>query len=188
MFEKFGDYMFHLLFAPLKRVKRSVNQFYIFFKVAGKLFDQCKAEVFRLREEGCVLTCSDVMLPVHGQDRDMIRLDGESLEGYRNRLTMKGIIAEKAGTCEGIRSLAKAFGYENVEIVPSPDPGHWAEVAVRFVGGSIVLDDRDLLLYELNKIKPARTLLEHTKEQRYTSRIYVGTAYIIGKQITIRQG
>ena len=118
----------------------------------------------------------------------MIRLDGESLEGYRNRLMMKGIIAEKAGTCEGIRSLAKAFGYENVEIVPSPDPDHWAEVAVRFVGGSIVLDDRDLLLHELNKIKSARTLLEHTKEQRYTSRMYAGTAYIIGKQITIRQG
>lgn len=187
MFEKFGEYMFFLLFAPLKRVKKSANQFYIFFKVVGKLFDQCKRDVFRLREESSIMTCSDEMLPVHGQDRDMNRLSGESLEGYRTRLAMKGIIAEMAGTNEGIRYLARAFGYETVSIIPSPEPGHWAEADVRFIGGSIVLDDRELLLYELNKIKPARTLLSHTKEQRYFSRLYVGTAYIIGKQITIRQ-
>lgn len=188
MFEKFGDYMFHLLFAPLKRVRKSANQFYIFFKVIGRLFDQCKQDLFRLREESSVLTCSDAMLPVHGQDRDMVRLNGESLDGYRTRLAMKGIIAEKAGTNEGIRHLAKAFGYENVVIEPSEEPGRWAEATVRFIGGSIVLDDRALLLYELNKIKPARTLLDHTKEQRYPSRLFVGTGYAVGKQITIRQG
>ena len=51
MFEKFGEYMFFLLCAPLKKAKKTVNQFYIFFKVAGKLFDQCKLDLFRLREE-----------------------------------------------------------------------------------------------------------------------------------------
>ena len=188
MFEKFGEYMFFLLYAPLKRVKKTVNQFYIFFKVVGKLFDQCKAYLFRLRKESSVLTCSDVMLPVHGQDRDMARLAGETLENYRVRLSMKGIIAEMAGINEGIRYLAKAFGYENVEIEPSPVPGHWAEASVYFVGGNIVIDDRELLLQELNKIKPARTLLSLRKEQRYHSGLYVGSVYIIGKQITIRQG
>lgn len=188
MFEKFGEYMFFLLFAPLKRVQKALNQFYIFFKVTGKLFDQCKTDLFRMREECSVITCSDDMLPVHGQDRDMSRLTGETLENYRIRLAMKGIIAEKAGTNEGIRYLAKAFGYENVEIEPSPIPGHWAEATVYFVGGNIVIDDRDLLLHELNKIKPARTLLSLKKEQRYRSHLYVGTAYIVGKQMTIRQG
>lgn len=188
MFEKFGEYMFFLLYAPLKRVKKTVNQFYIFFKVVGKLFDQCKADLFRLREESSVLTCSDVMLPVHGQDRDMARLAGETLENYRVRLSMKGIIAEMAGINKGIFYLARAFGYENVEIEPSPLPGHWAEATVCFIGGNIVLDNRELLLQELNKIKPARTLLSLRKEQRYHSQLYFGSAYIIGKQITIRQG
>ena len=188
MFEKFGEYMFFLLCAPLKKAKKTVNQFYIFFKVAGKLFDQCKLDLFRLREESSVLTCSDAMLPVHGQDRDMARLAGDTLENYRTRLSMKGVIAEMAGINEGIRYLAKAFGYENVEIEPSPIPGHWAEASVYFVGGNIVIDDRELLLQELNKIKPARTLLSLRKEQRYYSRLYAGSVYIIGKQITIRQG
>ena len=41
-FDQFGDYMFDLLFAPLKRGKRAVNQFHIFFKVIGREFDDIK--------------------------------------------------------------------------------------------------------------------------------------------------
>ena len=32
-YNHFGEYMFDLLFAPLKKGKRAVNQFFIFFKV-----------------------------------------------------------------------------------------------------------------------------------------------------------
>lgn len=188
MFQNFGEYMFSLLFAPLKRVKKTANQFYIFFKVVGTHFDDLKKMAFRVREESSVITCSDEMLPVHGQDRDMPRLNGESLENYRTRLAMKGIIAQEAGTNKGIRYLARAFGYDSVEIDPAPKPERWAEATVRFVGGKIVLDDEALLLQELNKIKPARTLLSVAKEQRYSGTHYVGSAYIIGKQITISQG
>ena len=38
-FDTFGAYMFDLLFAPLKRGKRAANQFFIFFKVIGRIFD-----------------------------------------------------------------------------------------------------------------------------------------------------
>ena len=136
MFEKFGDYMFSLLFAPLKRVQKSANQFYIFFQVVGKLFDQCKQDVFRLREESAVLTCSDQLLPVHGQDRGMVRLQGETLEGYRTRLAMKGIVAETAGTNAGIRYLARSLGYDGVEIVKNPDPARWGRGFVARLSGS----------------------------------------------------
>lgn len=187
-FDRFGDYMFDLLFAPLKRGKKAVNQFYIFLKVVGRMFDGSKEEMLRAREESSVVSCSDVMLPIQGQDRDMVRLKGETLEGYRTRLAMKGVIAEKAGTSEGIRSLARAFGYDHVEIEKSPDPERWAEATVQFIGGKIVLDDEVLLLQELDKIKPARTLLTISKEQRYSASLYVGAAYIIGKHITFRQG
>lgn len=186
-FETFGDYMFYLLHAPLKRGRRAANQFSIFFRVLGRRFDACKQVIFRAREESAILTCSNIMLPVHGQDRDMPRLRGETLENYRTRLSMRGVIAEKAGTNEGIRYLAKSFGYENVDILPSDDPARWAEATVRFIGGNIVLDDRALLLQELNKIKPARTLLTLSKEQRYPTTVYVGTAYQVGKEMTLRQ-
>lgn len=180
--------MFDLLFAPLKRGRKAANQLYIFLKVIGQMFDGSKKDIFKAREESSVISCSDIMLPTHGRDRDMPRLKGETLENYRTRLAMKGIIAEKAGTNEGIRHLAKAFGYEQVEIQPFPKPDRWAEATVQFIGGKIVLDDRDLLMLELNKIKPARTLLTLSKEQRYKARLYLATGYIIGKEITMRQG
>ena len=88
-FGTFGEYMFDLLFAPLKRGKRAANQFYIFFKVVGRIFDGMKKDVFRVRSEANVASASPVMLPVHGQDRDMPRLEGEDVESYgaisRNR-------------------------------------------------------------------------------------------------------
>lgn len=183
----FGMYMFRLLFAPLKRGKAEANQLNIFFRVLGKQFDDVKAVLFRVRNESMVFTCDDRMLSVHGQDRGMERLRGETYENYRTRLALKGSIAEKAGTNEGIRYLAKAFGYDTVEIEPGAKPDHWAEATVRFIGGNIVLDDRDLLLSELNKIKPARTLLHLAKEQQYPGCLYYAAAREVGRQMTIRQ-
>ncbi len=35
-YDNFGDYMFDLLFAPLKKGKEAANQFRIFFRVIGR--------------------------------------------------------------------------------------------------------------------------------------------------------
>lgn len=188
MFETFGEYMFFLLNSPLKKAAKSINQWHMFFKVVGKLFDQTKQDIFRIREESMIVSASEKMLEQHGLDRGMVRLKGETVESYRTRLSMKNIIAEAAGTNEGIRYVAKGFGYDNVSIVPSSDPLKWSEVSVQFIGGKIVIDDRVLLLKELNKIKPASALLTVAKEQRFPANQYLGSAYIIGKQITLRQG
>ena len=93
-YDNFGDYMFDLLFAPLKKGKEVANQFRIFFRVIGKDFDDVKKAFFRVRDEANVVSASPVMLPVHGQDRDMPRLEGEDVEAYRTRLSMKGLISE----------------------------------------------------------------------------------------------
>ena len=69
-YDNFGDYMFDLLFAPLKKGKEAANQFRIFFRVIGKDFDDVKKAFFRVRDEANVVSASPVMLPVHGQDRD----------------------------------------------------------------------------------------------------------------------
>lgn len=184
----FGEYMFSLLFAPLKKVRDGTNQFRIFFRVIGRIMQSIKDDIMRVRAESSVATASPVMLPVHGQDRRMQRLAGETIEGYRNRLAAKGIIAQAAGTNTGIRYLARSFGYDNVEVNLFDDPDRWAEAEVRFIGGDVVLEDRELLLQELNKIKPARTILTFEKEQRYQSQLYFAGAFVVGKQITIRQG
>ena len=66
-FETFGEYMFDLLFAPLKKGRKTVNQLRIFFKVMGREFDDLKAAIFRVRSEANVASCSEVMLPCMGK-------------------------------------------------------------------------------------------------------------------------
>lgn len=46
-YDRFGEYMFDLLFAPLKKGKRTVNQLFIFFKVIGRVFDGLKEDALK---------------------------------------------------------------------------------------------------------------------------------------------
>ena len=155
-FDNFGEYMFDLLFGPLKKGKRAANQFFIFFKVIGRQFDDVKRAFFRVREESDVVSCSPVMLPVHGQDRDMPRLEGEDVEAYRTRLSMKGIISEWGGTRQGILYTLTSLGYEQSRIEPVvyDIPEKWAEFIVFLKGekqsGVINLDVIDK---EIRKVK-----------------------------------
>lgn len=132
--------MFDLLFAPLKQGKQAVNQFFIFFKVVGREFDDMKEILFRVRDEANVVSASPPMLAVHGQDRDMPRLSGEDDETYRMRLAMKGLISEWGGTIKGILYALAALGYQDCAIDPLvyTDPARWAEFLVSIRMG---LDD-----------------------------------------------
>lgn len=136
-FNNFGDYMFSLLFTPLRKGKQAANQFFIFFKIVGTLFDDCKQDIFRVREESMVISASETMLNEHGKDRKMPRLKNEDIETYRTRLSMKAITAEKAGTKEGIILAVKSLGYLSTTIIPyyEIDPLRWAEflVSIRLI-------------------------------------------------------
>lgn len=157
-FEKFGEYMFSLLFTPLRKGRKAANQFYIFFKVVGKLFDDSKQDIFRLRAESMVISASESMLTEHGKDRGMPRLKGEDVETYRTRLSMKAIIAEKAGTREGILLALKSLGYEDSYIEPfyKTDPERWAEFIVFLRGKNPSgVNDIRIIDTEIMKVKEA---------------------------------
>lgn len=133
MFEKFADYMFYLLNAPLKKHK-GTNQLYIFFKAIGNEFDGIKDDILRLRLETLITTASPIMLEIHGHERDMTRVKGESIEGFRQRLMMKAVIAELAGSEKGILLALKSVGYANCRIEPlwKTDRTRWAEFYIDF--------------------------------------------------------
>ena len=40
MLETFGEYMYYLLSTPFKQVRKVGNQWYIYFKITGRLFDE----------------------------------------------------------------------------------------------------------------------------------------------------
>lgn len=174
VFEKFGEYMFYLLNSPLKKGRKNSNQFYIFFKVIGKLFDDTKRDIFRVRDESMVISASPVMLPVHGQDRQMARLRNEDIEAYRTRLSMKAIIAEKAGSEEGILLALAALGYEQSYIEPmwKQNPERWAEFIIFLRGENpSSVNDLSLIDAEVMKVKQA------------SSKPFYGSA--VGNQILI---
>lgn len=132
MFNNFCDYMYSLLFTPMKKVRQSVNQFYILFKVLGKLFDETKQDILRVREESMIISASETILPEHGRDRNMIRLKDETVEGYRRRLCMKAVLAEKAGTLDCLVLCLKSLELEG-QIIPyyTIDKERWAEFIVQ---------------------------------------------------------
>lgn len=161
MFKTFGEYMFYLLNAPLKKNKET-NQFHIFFQVMGEEFDDLKGAILRLRLETLITTASTSMLDIHGQERDMYRIKGEDDAGFRKRLKMKGVIAELAGSEKGIRLALEAVGYENCSIEPlwKSVPERWAEFYVDFrmqnldEGNPI---DFECIKREVMKVKQAST-------------------------------
>lgn len=171
-FDTFGEYMFDLLFAPLKKGRRTANQFMIFFRVLGREFDDLKAMIFRVRAEANVASASEIMLPVHGQDRDMPRLAGEDAEAYRTRLSMKGIIASQAGTVQGITYAMAALGYEQcvVEPVYLQAPDRWAEFIVHLgPGNTNALQNPYLIFSEIQKVKEASSRLAYIEFSLETS-------------------
>lgn len=163
-YDTFGEYMFDLLFAPLKKGKRAANQFFIFFKVIGRVFDGLKKDALRVRDETNIATASSVMLPIHGQDRNMSRLAGESVEGYRTRLAMKGIIAEKGGLKDGILYALAALGYEQstIEPIALQAPERWAEFIV-FLGRGNSYAVRELftIYQEIQRVKEGSSKLAY---------------------------
>lgn len=158
MFEKFGDYMYYLLNAPLKKIKGGKNQLKIFFSVMGGVFDEMHEDILKFRRQKMISRAEPVMLETIGQDRDMFRLQGETIEQYRNRLQMKAIIAEMGGTNTGLLLVLKSLGYPESTVEPLylTDRSRWAEIYINI----LVLKDINYgaILHEVLKVKSARTL------------------------------
>lgn len=158
MFEKFGDYMFYLLNAPLKKIKNGKNQLKIFFSVAGDIFDGMLDDILKLRRQKMISKAEPIMLEVIGRDRDMFRMQNESIEQYRRRLQMKAIIAELGGTNTGLLLALEILGYPDCTIEPlyKTDRSRWAEIYIDILVTHDI--NYEAILYEVLKIKPARTL------------------------------
>lgn len=129
--DNFIEYMWYLLTAPLKKVKKSLNAWYTLCKVVGKRFDESKEALLRARDEGMVATCSDEMLPVHGADRKLTRYEGEHPENFRSRIAMYSEICQLGGLNDGIILAVKSLGYTNPVIRSAKefkgDAERWAE-------------------------------------------------------------
>lgn len=184
-----AEYIYLLLPSALKTLGKKMGNWWGLCRVLGRRIDRLKDMTLDLREMTTVLTCPEELLPIFGEERGMPRLKGESVELYRFRLTTKRVVAEQAGTNTGILALMKSFGYTNVEIEPAylTDPEKWAEATVWISGGDLVLDDRDVLQEELNKIKPASALLHLAQEQHQYGTMYFGVYLQTAKVVDMKE-
>ncbi len=117
MFESFIEYMWYLFTAPYKKVRKSVNNWYILCQVFGKRFDEAKEDILRARDEGMVATCCHDMLQIHGADKRLVRYEGEDLENYRSRIAMYEEICRLGGTNEGVLLAIKTLGFDSPRLV-----------------------------------------------------------------------
>lgn len=131
MFDSFTEYMWYLFTAPYKKVKKSINNWYILCRIFGRRFDEAKEDILRARDEGMVATCCHDMLQVHGADRRLVQYEGEDLENYRSRIAMYEEICRLGGTNEGVLLGVKTLGYDSPRLVRANDftgdADRWAE-------------------------------------------------------------
>lgn len=161
MYKNFAEYMYFLLMSPLKKVKKSVNQFSILFSVLGTVFDDAKNRINLTRDSTIIITSNEDFLNVHGKDRNLPRLAEEDIETYRTRLIMKSIIAERAGTRFGLLTALNALGYKQTDIVATRlyDPDRWAEFYVLIESNEIdLIRNFSIVKTIVRDVKPARSL------------------------------
>lgn len=134
MFNTFAEYMWYLLFMPLKKIKKAVNSWYIWCRILGAWFDQCKADLLKSRAEGMVATSSSLVLNLHGLDRELTRYNGEDIENFRQRIAMYEEVCRLGGTDQGILLAVRTLGYDHIELQTAKEryqeADRWAEFYV----------------------------------------------------------
>lgn len=142
-----AEYMYSLLINPLKRVNMANNQFYILFQVLGNHFQEIRNTFKKVQRESVILTAED-LISLHGIDRKMPRYEGETEESYRKRLMFKNVLAETAGTENGIIFALELLGYQNPRIVPA------------------IVKDNNLILLNGSNAMDGTSIMNSTTENR----------------------
>lgn len=132
--DSFVDYMWYLLLSPWKRVKKAVNQWYIFCKVFGGMLDEGMMVLDRARDETMLATCCDEMLDIHGMEHGLSRYSGEKEDAFRRRIAFDAEIRKTGGTLIGLKNVLAALNIKNAYIISAKDytgdTERWAEFYV----------------------------------------------------------
>lgn len=162
--DNFKEYMWYLLTSPFKRVKRTLNAWWIWCQVIGSMFDEAKEDFDRARDESMVATCSPEMLVIHGTDRQLTRYQGEDIENFRMRIAMYEEVCVLGGLKEGVLLAVKNLGFQQAEIIRAVDytgnQERWAEFyLIVFIDSDETLPvSHDILKSQVRKVKASEAL------------------------------
>lgn len=180
MFEQFCEYMYYLLTAPYKRVKKNANQWYILFKVLGKRLDTSFEKIQSAYDETMLATCDEELLQTHADDRLLTRYIGESDENFRKRIANYPEICRLGGSDEGVLLAVRSLGFEDARIVKANEfTGHYTLDGSWVCDGSRLLDSQDdrwaefyvVIRFGMDDEPPiaAAVLKQHVRKWKYTT-------------------
>lgn len=116
---KFADDLFAWAHGIFKKLPRKADMDITKLTgVIGGMLDDAKRAAFRVRELKFIMTSQGRALDLHGIDRKMPRLAGESDESYRKRLLAAYDLYREGGTQPGMKRVLESLGYPAAEIYP----------------------------------------------------------------------
>lgn len=183
-FKSFKDYFYYLLPMPMKKLKAALNKWAAFGNVVGGYFDEAAQDLRWVRRQTMLHTCDDELLSIHGIEREMPRLRGETLEVYRDRLKSKAEIARLAGTKRSVQLAVESLGYDRCQIEPyyRYDPARWAEFMVWLRASKAAgINDLSLIDERVCKVKQASSLPNYGAEQ--AQRVTIIRSVILGQRM-----
>ncbi|MCR4443484.1 MAG: phage tail protein [Peptococcaceae bacterium] len=128
----FGEYIWSLLPLPFRKVGSDI---YLLFQAIGAKLEELKQAFFQIRRAWIIDTAPGWALDLHGMDRRMPRLPGESDDVYRLRLQSARTIYAMGGTDTGlIESLAQIGFTATIYNLYNEDPLRWAEMNITAQG------------------------------------------------------
>lgn len=113
---KFKDYILSLLPGFLRRPDGTKTDIERWAEALGVSLDDLKQAIFKVRRAWLIDTATGPALDLHGRDRGISRLPGESDESYRQRLKAAYQTYALGGTNPGLVAVLKVMGYPEARI------------------------------------------------------------------------
>lgn len=180
----FADDLFAWAHGIFKKLPRKQDMDIHKLAVAiGSMLDDAKLAIFRPREIRYILTSSGRALDLHGVDRKLPRLAGETDADYRLRLLTAYDIYRMGGTEIGMKSVLAGLGYADATLYPlwrekykwSDDPtpipltpdanpeylGKWSQfvISLNVTDREVTATQRAIFRDTVNRAKPVESKL-----------------------------
>lgn len=129
----FLEYLLGLLTAPVLAYGTEIRNL---ITVVAEIAEGFRAATRQTRTLWFPGTAPDEVLDIHGVQRGLPRLPGESASSYRARLENAHLFYEAAGTQAGMAAALAAIGYPGAEVFPLyKERANW-----NYLDGSLTLD------------------------------------------------
>ena len=133
-----GNYLWWLAPAFMKKKELAKSLLANILGILGEELDAAKSEILNMRRQLLIATAAEKYLDRHGQERDLVRIPGETDEQYRTRLISAYVVKKRGGTIPGMIEACALLGLQ-VEVFElyKIDQERWAEFELRIVGGDL---------------------------------------------------